>query len=57
MHIQLLRFYLSVFYIGEELISVPELIVNKSEENLRHKYDVQIKTIPNDASAVYAGGL
>jgi hypothetical protein len=41
----------------KSLISVPELIVNKSEENLRHKYDVQIKTIPKDASAVYAGGL
>ena len=37
----------------KSLISVPELIVNKSEENLRHKYDVQIKTIPKDASAVY----
>jgi hypothetical protein len=34
------------------LISAPELIINKLEEKLRHKYDVQIKTIPNDASAV-----
>ena len=34
------------------LISAPELIINKLEEKLRHKYDVQIKTIPNDPSAV-----
>ncbi|HKG88763.1 MAG TPA: hypothetical protein VKA95_10580 [Nitrososphaeraceae archaeon] len=34
------------------LISAPELIINKLEEKLRHKYDVQIKPIPNDASAV-----
>jgi hypothetical protein len=34
------------------LISAPEVIVNKLEEKLRHKYDVQIKTIPNYISAV-----
>jgi len=34
------------------LISAPEMIVNKLEERLRHKYDVQIKTIPKDAGAV-----
>ena len=34
------------------LISAPELIINKLEEKLRHKYDVQIKTIPNDTNAV-----
>jgi hypothetical protein len=34
------------------LISAPELIVNKLEEKLRHKYDVEIETIPNDISAV-----
>ena len=39
-------------HIRKILISAPELIINKLEEKLRHKYDVQIKTIPNDASAV-----
>lgn len=34
------------------LISAPELLINKLEEKLRHKYDVQIKTIPNDTNAV-----
>ena len=34
------------------IISAPELIINKVEEKLRHKYDVQIESIPNDASAV-----
>ncbi|HEX2231462.1 MAG TPA: hypothetical protein VHG34_04665 [Nitrososphaeraceae archaeon] len=34
------------------LISAPELVTNKLEEKLRRKYDVQIKTIPNDTSAV-----
>jgi hypothetical protein len=34
------------------LISAPELVTNKLEEKLRHKYDVQIKTIPNDTSVV-----
>jgi hypothetical protein len=34
------------------LISAPEVIVNKLEEKLRHKYDVQIKTIPKDGGAV-----
>ena len=38
------------------LISAPELVVNKLEEKLRHKYDVQIKTIPNDVSAVWNKG-
>jgi hypothetical protein len=39
-------------YMRKILISAPELIVNKLEERLRNKYDVQIKTIPNDVSAV-----
>jgi P2-related tail formation protein len=34
------------------LISAPEILINKLEEKLRHKYDVQIKTIPNDTNAV-----
>ena len=34
------------------LISAPEVIVNKLEEKLRHKYDVQIKTIPKDDGTV-----
>ncbi len=34
------------------LISAPELLINKLEEKLRHKYDIQIKTIPNDTNAV-----
>ena len=34
------------------LISAPEILINKLEEKLRHKYDVQIKTIPNDTSAI-----
>jgi hypothetical protein len=34
------------------LISAPELVTNKLEEKLRRKYDVQIKTIPNDTSSV-----
>ena len=34
------------------LISAPEMIVNKLEERLRHKYDVQIKTIPKVPGAV-----
>lgn len=34
------------------LISAPEILINKLEEKLRHKYDVQIKTIPNDTSSV-----
>jgi hypothetical protein len=34
------------------LISAPEFAINKLEEKLRHKYDVQIKTIPNNTSAV-----
>ncbi len=34
------------------IISAPELIINKLEEKLRHKYDIQIETIPNDASVV-----
>ena len=34
------------------IISAPELIINKLEGKLRHKYDVQIESIPNDASAV-----
>jgi hypothetical protein len=39
-------------YMRKILISAPELIVNKLEERLRHKYDVQTKTIPKDAGAV-----
>jgi hypothetical protein len=39
-------------YMRKILISAPELIVNKLEEKLRHKYDVQVKTIPNYASSV-----
>ena len=34
------------------LISAPEILINKLEEKLRHKYDDQIKTIPNDTSAI-----
>ena len=51
----ILNYYIFIFQCStyvKILISVPELTVNKLEENKTHKYDVQIKTIPKDVTAV-----